>query len=583
MLSSVRSPRRVGRGEARRADVAEGDGRVVGRRVPLEILGRQRGRAGRLLVDARDGEHRLERLSFAQRSVPAQCAALPVVGRPFAPAVGARHVQVGAQAVAGRGAEDARPPEGAALGVGLEERPGGGGARLHVHHAADGVAPVERRGGALQHLDALGLRDVHLVERVVVEEAGGARGDAVFQEEVDGAGGLGLADGRGVPLAARGAHPHAGDAAHDLARVRRLRVAQLAARDDAHRGRRLPQPPHFARGAHHQRRQHHLLLRQPDVGARGAIGRDVDGARGLRESQSASDERVRAGRDVPDAVAAGRVGDGLAVGAGDADDGAGHGRAGGLHGDGAFHRTLLRAGGMGGDEERYERGDERRAVSGKRTDGMRHGDSPRPKSDSRMTMRRRRPPGGGRVTAGRLVLRRKRESAEGWSQAVREEERNEARRGEARLGEGVVVVGRERQAKLGGGRVGPGVGRHGRASAAARAGAVLRGLPVPGPVIADVGTCGRAVFGVIAVFGVFYGNRVIRICRTARVMRIIRPRRRPNVLDADLPVRVRRSRDPRMVRARMVREHVSRPREQEERRDEHGEETAKRRSVHGRG
>ena len=120
--------------------------------------------------------------------------------------------------------------------------------RQHVDHAADRVRAVERGRRAVDDLDPARLRQVDLVERVVVEEAGRAGRDAVLEEEIDRAGGERLADRRAVALAVGDGDRDARHLAHDLGRMRRLVELDGLGLDDADRGRRLDQTLFLAGG-----------------------------------------------------------------------------------------------------------------------------------------------------------------------------------------------------------------------------------------------------------------------------------------------------------------------------------------------
>ncbi len=219
-----------GRGQAQGVHLAIGDGGVVAGGVVPVIGIHQGGTAGGLLVDAGEGQHGLQHRVLGQGPVPAQGAALPVIAGGVPPAVGMGKVQVGAQAVVAPGVAAAQqspaPAVAAGFAAGGKLGLGGGRAGQDVDHAADGVGTIQRRARALADLDAAGGRQVDLVKGVVVEEAGGAGGDAVLQVEVDRRGGQRLADGGHVAFAAGHVDPDAGHLAHDLGGVGRLVLAQ---------------------------------------------------------------------------------------------------------------------------------------------------------------------------------------------------------------------------------------------------------------------------------------------------------------------------------------------------------------------
>ena len=100
----------------------------------------------------------------------------------------------------------------------------------------------------MDDLDPARLRQVDLVERVVVEETGRAGRDAVLEEEIDRAGGERLADRRAVAFAVGDRDRDAGHLAHDLGRMRRLVELDGLGLDDADRGRCLDQTLFLAGG-----------------------------------------------------------------------------------------------------------------------------------------------------------------------------------------------------------------------------------------------------------------------------------------------------------------------------------------------
>ena len=233
----------VGRRQAEGLDLAQGDRRVVGLRIVQVIVARNRRAAGGFLVDIGKGRDRLQHRIVADRAIDPDRAALAVISSLVAPAVGMAEIEVGAHRMVAEGiaAADQRSPPAVgtslerAFGLGLGRRPTG----QHVDHPANRIRTVERTARPLADLDPAGHRQVHLVERVMVEKAGRPCRDPVFQIEIHRIGGQGLANRRLMPLAAGHVNPDAGHLAHDLRRMRRLDLAQRLFLDHPDRGRRF--------------------------------------------------------------------------------------------------------------------------------------------------------------------------------------------------------------------------------------------------------------------------------------------------------------------------------------------------------
>src|SRR5690606_30679663 len=98
----------------------------------------------------------------------------------------------------------------------------GGRARQDVDHATDRVRTVQGRARALGNLDAASLRNIDFIQAVMVEQAGRACRNAVFQKKVDTLGGEWLANGGHMALAAKVVDVYARHAIGQLCRMSRL-------------------------------------------------------------------------------------------------------------------------------------------------------------------------------------------------------------------------------------------------------------------------------------------------------------------------------------------------------------------------
>ena len=154
-----------------------------------------------------------------------------------------------------------------------------GGPGKDVDDAAHGVAAVERRARSLEYLDAAGLGHVDFVQRVVIEEAGGAGGDPVFEVEVQRLGGQGLADGGHVAFAVGHVHIDAGQLVHDLRRMGRSRFLDVLRARGIDRGGRLRLALFFSGAGDRDLAGVDLFLRGLQRGGRGG------GKGGTGESQ----------------------------------------------------------------------------------------------------------------------------------------------------------------------------------------------------------------------------------------------------------------------------------------------------------
>ena len=207
----------------------------------------QAARHGRIEIRVDDGGAQLrrgaERIVGAQREriLVAIAVLLPVVARTARTVMGKAQSQrppciAGGSIVAGEAAHVVAPHARAC------RRRGAGAGREEIDGAANGIAAVQRRGGALHHFHAAGARHVHFVERVVVEDTQRTDGNAVFQVLVDGIRADGLADAHAVLLVAQVVPVHAGDAVEDIAHGPGLVAFQRFGIDDADGLRRLGQP-----------------------------------------------------------------------------------------------------------------------------------------------------------------------------------------------------------------------------------------------------------------------------------------------------------------------------------------------------
>jgi len=157
--------------------------------------------------------------------IPAQQGALPVITGVLLPAVHACQVEGGTQAVACvavAGIQQQAPPAVTAQFTGQGEL--GFGRRFrsqHVDDPADRIGAIQGAARPLADFDAAGLRHVDLVQRVMVEKAGGAGRDAILEKQVDRCGGQRLANGRGVAFAGQVAQAYAGHAVEHFAGVAR--------------------------------------------------------------------------------------------------------------------------------------------------------------------------------------------------------------------------------------------------------------------------------------------------------------------------------------------------------------------------
>ena len=242
---------------ADRLDAAVRDGREVERAARVEQRGAERGNV--LLVDVRAGDHGARRPPVGADVIPAHRAALPLERRLLLPVLAAGDVEVGAHAVAAARATAREQHATISIRTTLEARFQAGcqrsGTREHVHDATDRIASVERGARALEDLDPGGLRDVDLVQRVVIEEASRARRDAVLEVEVHRLRGDRLAHRHAVPLARQLGDVHAGDPIHDARGVRGMRATKLGAVHDVDRRRGFIATAELAGGADRHRRQ----------------------------------------------------------------------------------------------------------------------------------------------------------------------------------------------------------------------------------------------------------------------------------------------------------------------------------------
>ena len=193
-------------GDARGGDFAVGDGEIVARGI-VDVVGVGQGGVGAgLLIDVGHADNGFKDGVAVEALVVAEVGALAIVAGPVSPTVGVGGVEVQLDAAAlaegsAGAAEKAPRAKGAELAVEAGARGAGGCVREDVNDTANGIGAMERGAGATDDFDAAGHGDVYLVEGVVVEEAGGANRNAVFEEEVKRAGGEGLADGGGVAFA----------------------------------------------------------------------------------------------------------------------------------------------------------------------------------------------------------------------------------------------------------------------------------------------------------------------------------------------------------------------------------------------
>ena len=151
-------------------------------------------------------------------AAPRAALARAVVGQP--------HPEI-APGVAGAGVHAV-----VAFAAGQQRQPAFGGrrrrAREEVHRPADGIAAVERRRRPADYLDLARARQVHLVERVVVEHAHRPDRHAILKVLVDRIGRDRLADAHAVLLVAEVHHVHAREGVDDLVDARRLGVVERA-------------------------------------------------------------------------------------------------------------------------------------------------------------------------------------------------------------------------------------------------------------------------------------------------------------------------------------------------------------------
>src|SRR5690606_13402005 len=117
----------------------------------------------------------------------------------------------------------------------------------------------------------------HLVQRVVVEETGGACGNAVLQVEVHRLGGDRLTDGHGVAFAGELGNVNTREAVEQLCGVRRAGAPYLFAIQNFDGGRCVVATLHLSCGTHHGGREDGSLRREAEVEARGVAGRDTRG------------------------------------------------------------------------------------------------------------------------------------------------------------------------------------------------------------------------------------------------------------------------------------------------------------------
>ena len=237
--------------DPRRADLAVGDREIIPRRMVAVIGERQRGVGAGLLIDFGDADDRLDRTVRTDAAIEPEISALAIVTGAIAPAVGVGDVEVGAKCTFRDGMSSAQHEAARAERA---EFPGERELRLSarrtgedVYDPADRIGTVQRGAGSADDLDATRHGNIHLVKRVVVEEARRADRDPVLQEEIHRARGERLADGGGVALAVGDGDGDAGHLAEQLTRMERGRLPDRVRADGANRGGRFDQQRALAR------------------------------------------------------------------------------------------------------------------------------------------------------------------------------------------------------------------------------------------------------------------------------------------------------------------------------------------------
>ncbi|MNM25733.1 hypothetical protein D3C81_361860 [compost metagenome] len=216
-------------------------------RVGAVIVFEQAARHGRVEIRVNQGGAQLrrgaERIVGAQRKriLVAIAVLLPVVARTARTVMGKAQAQRSPR-IAGGAVVARKTRHVVAPHAHLGRRRGAGAGREEIDGAAHGIAAIQRGSGALHHFHAAGARHVHFIERVVVEDAQRADGNAIFQILVDGIRADGLADAHAVLLVAQVIPVHAGDAVEDIAHGLGLVAFQHLRIDDANGLRRLGQP-----------------------------------------------------------------------------------------------------------------------------------------------------------------------------------------------------------------------------------------------------------------------------------------------------------------------------------------------------